>query len=221
MDIVTGSISGDVHLFRRKPNGSYLAGETLRKGFRKPINVGRGSSVAVADWDGDGDVDLVIGNADGAVYLVANQGTLQKPAWGEPERLRAAGQPITGEGGNAAPCVADWDGDGNPDLLLGSATGSVVWFKNAGTKPKPKLAAAAVLVEAAPKQEGNKPSPFEDPKRSAYDAKVCVVDWNGDGLRDLVVGDYAYIRKGNSGKTHGYVWVYLRTREGAKELGKN
>lgn len=212
MDILTGSIAGNIHLFSRKPNGTYAAGVTLKKGdLGKLINVGRGSAVAAADWDGDGDLDLIIGNADGAVYLVPNEGTRQKPIWGDPQRLKAASGPITASDGDAGPCVADWDGDGRLDLLLGSGSGSVVWCRNVGTKTKPELAAPVTLVEAVSASSQKESADFDNPKRSGRDSKVCVADWNGDGRPDLIVGDYSYERKGDAYKLHGWVWVYLRT----------
>jgi hypothetical protein len=212
MDILTGSIGGNIHLFSRKPNGTYAAGVTLKKGDSgKPINVGRGSAVTAADWDGDGDLDLIIGNAEGAVYLAPNEGTRQKPVWGEPQRLKCASGPITTQDGDAGPCVADWDGDGNLDLLLGSGAGSVVFYRNAGAKTKPELAAPVTLVDPIPQTGQNSSADLDNPKRSLRDSKVSVADWNGDGRPDLIVGDYSYERKGESYKLHGWVWVYLRT----------
>jgi hypothetical protein len=212
MDILTGSIAGNIHLFSRKPNGTYAAGVTLKQGDTgKPLNVGRGSTAAAADWDGDGDLDLIIGNAEGVVYLAPNEGTRQKPIWGEPQRLKAASGPITAQDGDAAPCVADWDGDGNLDLLLGSGSGSVVWRRNIGAKTKPELAAPVTLVDPFPQGDQKDAADFDKPKRSRRDSKVCVADWNGDGRPDLIVGDYSYERKGDAYKLHGWVWVYLRT----------
>jgi len=211
MDILTGSIGGNIHLFSRKANGTYAAGVTLKaKDSAKPINAGRGASAAAADWDGDGDLDLIIGNGEGAVYLAPNEGTRQKPVWGEPQRLKAAGKTITAQDGDAGPCVADWDGDGNLDLLLGSGSGSVVWFRNTGPKTKPELAAGVVLVDGIPQTDPADSKQIANPKRSLRDSKVCVADWNADGRPDLVVGDYSYERKGDSYKLHGWVWVYLR-----------
>jgi hypothetical protein len=89
--------------------------------------------------------------------------------------------------GDAAPVVADWDGDGKPDLIVGAGDGSVVWYRNEGTATAPKLAAAQVLVPPSP-------SPWRDDKaRHPNDwgvrVKPCVVDWDGDGRLDLLLGD--------------------------------
>jgi hypothetical protein len=213
MDILSGSVEGKAHLFRRKPNGSYAAGETLKHASGKPINLGGGSSVAAVDWDGDGDLDLVIGNSEGAVYLVPNDGTKQKPVFDQASRLKAGERNIVAEGGAAGPFFADWDGDGLPDLILGSGSGKVVWCRNVGSKGKTTLGPPANLVDAPPTMRGDNAAEAENPKRSGSNSKVCVADWNGDGRPDLLVGDYIYVRKGDRGILHGWVWLYPRTGE--------
>jgi hypothetical protein len=210
MDILTGSISGKIHLFRRKPNGTYAAGETLKKGFFRDLTVGQGSSACPADWNGDGSLDLIIGNGEGAVYLVPNQGTVQKPSWGDPIPLKANGRALSADGGAAGPYVADWDNDGKLDLVLGSGSGQVVWCRNVGTKTKPELAAPVVLVHALPESQRMDRTGATSPERSGAHSRVCVADWNGDGRADLIVGDYAYERLVDRAILHGWVWVYLR-----------
>ena len=59
----------------------------------------------------------------------------------DPVRLQADGKPIDTEIGHAAPFVADFDGDGVRDLLVGQFGGGILWiFRNDGTDTKPKLA---------------------------------------------------------------------------------
>lgn len=209
-DILTGSVSGQVHFYRKKANGSYAAGETLKKGILRPVNVGAGSTASVADFDGDGDFDLAVGISEGAVYLVPNQGTREKPTWGTSVRLKAEGKEITAEGGNAAPCVADWDADGLFDLLVGGGSGKVVWHRNVGSRTEPRFGPAVVLVETCPQKRGSRLGTGTTPTRSGVDAKVCAADWNGDGKLDLVVGDYWMEGSSRNVKLHGWVWVYLR-----------
>lgn len=216
-DILTGSISGKVHLFRKKPNGTFAEGETVKKevsslirGLGPSINLGSGSTVCMADWNGDGKLDLFVGNSSGDVYVMVNEGTPKKPAFSKAEKLKAAGKTVAASGGVAGPFVVDWDADGKLDLLLGCGSGAVTFYRNIGSKEKPELASGVNLVPPLPNGwERDKPF-LKDPKRSLGSAKVCAADWNGDGKLDLIVGDSSYERQEQVYKSHGWVWVYLR-----------
>jgi hypothetical protein len=68
---VSGSWPGEIHLFRGVEKG-FAASEVLRHAGGKKVNVGRASAPAVADWDADGDLDLLVGDVDGRVHFVPN-----------------------------------------------------------------------------------------------------------------------------------------------------
>ncbi len=180
---------------------------------RAAINAGRPSAVAMADWFGSGKLDLFIGTGDGYVYLFTNEGTRQKPVWRQSERLRAGGKTVIADGGDAGPFVADWDQDGKPDLLVGCGSGRVVWYRNSGTKTAPALAQGVTLIEPFTSNLSRKPETTRGPNRSGLEARICVADWNGDGLPDLIVGD--------SSRGHGWVWVYLRKPTETASLKNN
>lgn len=161
------------------------------------------------DWDGDGDIDLLCGNTAGYVAFIENLSGkgVETPKWAAPVRLEAAGKPIrpmAGPNGSIqGPCeakwgyttqtVADWDGDGLPDLLLNSILGKVVWYKNIGTRSKPKLASAkSIDVE----WKGRQPElaygwlrPEGKALLTQWRTTPVAVDWNKDGLMDLVMLD--------------------------------
>lgn len=185
-DIISGSWPGEIYFFRRLADGSFAAGEQLRDRHGKVINVGSASAAFAVDWDGNGTIDLLVGNVLGEVYFIPNEGTGKELAFGTPRRLEAGGQPIK-VNGDAAPVAADWDGDGKLDLLVGAEDGSVVWYRNVGSAREPRLEAAKTLIPKSPLGWG------DDDKRQPGEwglrVKLCVVDWNGDGRLDILLGD--------------------------------
>jgi hypothetical protein len=180
-DVISGSWPGEIYFFQRRDDGKFAAAETLKHRDGTPIKVGSASAVFAHDWNGNGRLDLVIGDIEGSVWLVSNEGDAKQPVWGEAKKLAAGGDDIRVSGGDAGPFVADWNGDGKADLVVGCGDGSVVWYRNIGEPGQPKLEAAKELVPAGSYSEGGKPGTR---------AKVCVVDYNGDGQLDLLVGDF-------------------------------
>ena len=148
---------------------------------------GTASSAFAVDWDADGDMDLIVGDIRGNVWLVPNEGDAKHVAFGTESHLKADGREIV-VGGDAGPTCADWDGDGDFDLLVGDGEGKVSWFENVGRKGEPKLAAAKVIVpRGVAVYDASAPV---EPTRGIR-AKLCAADWNGDGQLDLLLGDFA------------------------------
>ena len=59
--------------------------------------------------------------------------------FGLPYTIKGAdGEPIK-VGSASAPCVADWDSDGDPDLLVGTGDGGVDLYRNISTDSDPSL----------------------------------------------------------------------------------
>ena len=192
-DILSGCYEGDLYFFKGKGKGEFAAPVKLQRDG-KNINLGASSTVFAADWRGTGRLDLLVGNMQGDLYLIPNNGTNAEPAYGAPRKFEAGGQPIKApHHGDSQPVAADWDGDGLLDLIVGWGDGSVVWYRNVGSRTEPKLAKGVTLVKRAPWPNYDDNAPPSRDVKPGVRAKVCVVDWNGDGLLDLLVGDFGGI----------------------------
>ncbi|MEO1836234.1 MAG: VCBS repeat-containing protein [Akkermansiaceae bacterium] len=137
------------------------------------------------DWDHDGDLDLVVGNFEGTFYLFRGKG---KGTFApSPELMTCEGRELRVSGAHSDPFAVDWDGDGDLDLVSGSAQGGVEWSENvAGKGKEPELRLFKRLLKAA----GHGIAAKDEPSSST---RVWVDDVNGDGKLDLLVGDNAII----------------------------
>lgn len=183
-DLLSGSWPGEIFWFQRMPDNTFAAAKELKNAAQESVNIGQAASVNTVDWDNDGDMDLLIGTIDGKVHWVPNLDPAEVK-FGEARRinLHDSRKRIS----DAAPVAADWDGDGDLDLLLGAGDGSVHWFRNDGSRSSPVFAKSECLIPRSPLGWGNDQSrkPGDWGLRVRLDAK----DWNNDGLLDLLLGD--------------------------------
>jgi hypothetical protein len=201
LDMVSGSYDpGEIYLFRGKGNGEFHARQTIKDKNDKPVLLypdqkqrweSFGSWVAVVDWNNDGAPDLLLGGFGGEMMVRLNEGTRAKPAFATKSiRRKAGGKNLEVPGGHATPVIADWDGDGLWDILSGSATGAVYFYRNVGKPGAPKFAAPVQLV---PPHAGSGYNEFLDTGADPVPgirSQIAVADWNGDGKLDLLVGDF-------------------------------
>lgn len=89
---------------------------------------------AFGDLDNDGDLDMVTGDEEGRLHLFTN--TAEQ---GNPAEFVLSGPNYQGidVGQTAMPQVADVDGDGLPDLLVGERSGTINYFRNTGSAGQP------------------------------------------------------------------------------------
>ena len=178
--------SGYVYFYR---NTNTDAQPVLDKGVQ--LMVGGGTlSVSlratpyVYDWDGDGLDDLLCGNGNGYVYFFKNTGTARSPAYASGTLLQAGGGTLN-LGIRSVVRVFDLDGDGVPDLVCSSETG-VYWCRNTGSRTAPVLAAPVALRAPV---SGSGLQPIQTGVLNNRRMRLDWVDWNNDGVMDLLLGN--------------------------------
>lgn len=123
----------------------------------------------LADLDEDGDLDLLLGTWQDGVRVAWNEGDAAGARWVPADAPLAE----LSRGSHTAPAVFDIDGDGDLDLLVGEASGTLNFYRNIGTAADPEF-------ELVSDEWGD----IDVGRRSA----PSFTDLDGDGLEDLVVG---------------------------------
>ena len=138
------------------------------------------------DWNGDGKLDLVVGNFEGTFYVFNGEGPAKFAP--KPEPLMADNAPLRIKGHHGDPFVIDWDRDGDLDVVSGSSEGGVQWAENTGGKT-PALKQFVALIEAGQRFETGQLVSETELKGPSGSTRVWLDDVNGDGKLDILVGD--------------------------------
>ena len=131
---------------------------------------GSNSTPALTDVDGDGDLDLFIGESSGELNFYRNVGTPQAASF---ELVSDTFQDIDA-GRRSFPTFADMDGDGDDDLVVGREAGGVLLYRREGGTTDPVFVLDSTFTLPLP----NYSSP-------------AVVDIDGDGDLDVFSGGLA------------------------------
>lgn len=220
-DLISGDTKGQVWLFL---NEGTKEKPILAKGVRveaagKPISGGKTASIGgilrllsskkstggnhqlaktyswlhMGDWDGDDLKDLLVGHS-ATLLFYKNAGTPSEPRFLDPTLVQFA------EGKSPrrpSAKILDWDGDDVRDMLLGTTSSDIFWYRNAGTNQEPRL------------EKGVKLDLRGDGYLPGYGYRLEATDWNNDGKRDLLVGTCYGKQVDGKRKTYGNVWLFL------------
>lgn len=210
--VVTGSRQGNLIYYCNKAAAGWkldakrLVAGTDGNALRHPsIN----PSVCAYPRETGESCDL-IACGEGSLYFYRFTGQFTKsgaPVYSEPVSVLQEKADLYA-GTLPSPTTIDWNGDRVLDILVGNSEGFVLFFANVGSNEKPMFL-PATRVQAGGRdiqvQAG-----YAGSLQGLQEARwgylsPNVIDWNGDGLPDIITGDITgnymiYVNRGRAGE---------------------
>lgn len=159
---------------------AYAPAERVKAGG-VPVDVYGRPTPNFADFDGDGDLDLLCGEFLDSFTYFENTGTRREPRYASGRRLTLDGEVIRMDLQMIVPVAFDWDRDGDVDLIVGDEDGRVALMEHTGEVVQ---GMPAFLPPVYFRQEA-------DTLNVGALATPHGIDWDGDGDEDLLAGNTA------------------------------
>lgn len=178
-----GPLHGFVYFIKNKgTNKDPVYGDAIKiDAGEKPIDVYGMPSPNLADFDNDGDLDIICGEFLDKLTYFENSDSRNNPRYREGRLLMHEGTTITMDLEMIVPVAFDWDKDGDVDLVVGQEDGRVALLENTGNvrNGMPDFLPPRFFQQKADEVKvGALVTPFS-----------C--DWDGDGDEDLICGNTA------------------------------
>lgn len=126
---------GNFWFYRNIGDSAHFTLSLVTKNFMSTLDFGIESAPTFVDIDGDGDMDMFVGDLFGHVAFLRNEGTATAPSFNLVDSSYVAGTPYVG----LAPRFADIDGDGDMDMFVGHFGGNTMFYRNVGTPSNPQF----------------------------------------------------------------------------------
>lgn len=176
LDLVTGERNNALTYYRNTGSATSPI-YTQQTGASNPfngLNAGIFGSPTFTDVNGDGLADLVVGNHDGVINYYKNTGSASSPTY---TQQTGGNNPFSAidVGRFSTPAFVDVDNDGKLDVVVGSFSEGLKYYKNTGSTTAPVYS----------EQTGSS-NPFSG---ITFGNRVAptFANVNGDGTIDLVV----------------------------------
>lgn len=130
LDACLGAENGSTLVLLRQSDGSFRLSPAGLTALPKI----QGCAPALADLNGDGLTDAIIGDVDGRLRCFVNIGFANTPIF--EERNQFAPQGLFGN--YSSPALGDADGDGDVDIVCGNANGQLYYIENIGNAASPQ-----------------------------------------------------------------------------------
>lgn len=121
LDLLVGRSNGELAFYRNVGTPEAPAFEFVTDRWLE-IRVGRRSHPAFVDLDGNGLLDLVVGQEAGGAVVFRNVGTEEEPAYEETSDIHLSLHQYS------APTFGDLTGNGWDELVAGGASGGLLYF---------------------------------------------------------------------------------------------
>ncbi len=193
-DLLVGRDASNLRYFRNDGDSSTPSWTAFNSPFSGIASNTYWNSPTLIDLDNDGDLDLCYGNTDGRLFYYENTGDAVSPSFqSRPDYFSI----VKTEGNGATVSLADYDGDGDNDLISGNWLGDLLYFENTGDNTS-----AAFVSKSASFTNISLPSIYSTPR---------FVDVNNDNDVDIVSGLldgklYCYINNNGTYQFNGSIY---------------